>query len=332
MHILIVGGTNFVGYHLVWRLLARGDRVTILNRGGRADPFGDRVERLRADRTTPAFARVLAGRTFDAAVDFASFTGDDARGAVKVLQSAVGHYIFISSGQVYLILEEYAPPAREQDYGGTVTPRPREEQHLNQWLYGAGKRDAEDVLIAAWERDRFPATTLRLPMVNGERDGSGRLEAYLWRLLDGGPLLLPSGGDTITRHVYSGAVVRLIASILGREDTWGRAYNLAQDEMPPLRELVEILADSLGAPARIVDVSPEVLTGAGLDPREVSPFSSRWMSCVDPTRARDELGFRHEPLRVYLDRIVAAYLAHFPSNPPDNYATRDRERTLAKTL
>ena len=41
MHVLIIGGTRFVGYGLVWRLLARGDRVTVLNRGTMPDPFGD---------------------------------------------------------------------------------------------------------------------------------------------------------------------------------------------------------------------------------------------------------------------------------------------------
>lgn len=332
MHVLVIGGTRFVGYGLVWRLLARGDRITLLNRGTHPDPFGERVERLHADRTTAAFAQALQGRHFDAAVDFAVFTGEDASGAVETLRKHVGHYVLISTGQVYLVLEEYRPPAREEDYRGTVLPRPETTQALAQWSYGAGKRDAEDVVHGAWEREGFPVTSLRLPIVNGERDSSGRLQTFLWRLLDGGPLLLPNGGDTICRHVYSGAVVRLIAEILGREETFGQAYNLAQDETPTLRELIERLAGSLGAPAPVLDVSFETLENAGLDPRDVSDFSSKWMSNLDPTRAKEELGFHHEPLQVYLDRIVTSFLAHFPAEPPEQYAGRDRELVLARSL
>ena len=43
----------------------------------------------------------------------------------------------------------------------------------------------------------FPATRLRIPMVNGQRDYYRRIESYLWRLLDGSPILLPDGGTTI---------------------------------------------------------------------------------------------------------------------------------------
>jgi nucleoside-diphosphate-sugar epimerase len=111
--ILIIGGTRFVGYQLAWRLLAAGHWVTLLNRGTRPDPFGDRVERLTADRSTPEFARTLIGRTFDAAVDFAAYTGDDARGAIETLgQDRVGHYILISTGQVYLVRDR-CPGARQ---------------------------------------------------------------------------------------------------------------------------------------------------------------------------------------------------------------------------
>src|SRR3954470_6453882 len=103
MHALIIGGTQFVGALLTWRLLARGDTVTLFNRGVTPDPFGDRVERLRGDRTTPDLAQRLAGARFDAVIDFAAFTGEDARGAIAALGDRAGHYVFISTGQVYLV-------------------------------------------------------------------------------------------------------------------------------------------------------------------------------------------------------------------------------------
>ena len=56
MRVLVIGGTRFVGYQLVWRLLAGGHTVTLLNRGTLPDPFGARVERLIGDRTSEDFA------------------------------------------------------------------------------------------------------------------------------------------------------------------------------------------------------------------------------------------------------------------------------------
>jgi nucleoside-diphosphate-sugar epimerase len=330
LKVLVVGGTRFLGHELTFRLLAAGREVTLFNRGTRSDAFGHRVERLRGDRTTSDFECLLAGRSFDAAVDFAAYDGADGRRAVETLTGRVGHYVAISTGQVYLVREGCPRPARESDYHGALMQEPMDAFDRGQWDYGMKKRALEDALAEAWAKRRFPATRLRIPMVNGERDHFRRLERYLLRMLDGGPILLPDGSDRPTRHVYSGAVVKAILAILGRADTFGEAFNLAQDETPTLRELLALVAERLGAtPARLLDVPSERLRAAGLDPLVLSPFSGQWMSFLDPGRAKAQIGFRHEPLSSYLDKIVTAFLAHPPADPPPGYDLRERERQLA---
>lgn len=333
MHALVIGGTRFVGYSLVFRLIAGGHRVTTLNRGTTPDPFGDRIERLTGDRTTSDFERLLAGRTFDAVVDFAAYHRPDVATAAAVLgQGRAGHYVFISTGQVYLVREGCPRPAAESDYEGPVMPRPsdaRDAREVGSWEYGIGKRDCEDELAAAWSTARFPATRIRIPVVNGERDDQRRLEGYLWRLLDGGPVILPDGGSHRVRHVYGGEVARAVLDLLGDSRTFGEAYNLCQAETPTLAELIALLADLLGARPSIAPVPAGQILAAGLDPVRVSPFSSRWQSMLDPAKAERELGFRHEPLPSYLGKIVASFLAHPPASPPDAYSSRQAEVELA---
>jgi nucleoside-diphosphate-sugar epimerase len=329
LKVLLIGGNRFLGHELALRLVAARHAVTLFNRGTLDDGLGSRVERLRGDRTSGDFERVLDGRRFDAVVDFAAFDGDDGRRAAALFQDQVGHYVAISTGQVYLVRKDCPRPAREADYDGPLRGEPRTEFDRGQWEYGVKKRALEDELQAAWEKRRFPGTRLRIPMVNGERDHFRRIERYLWRMLDGGPILLPGGGARLTRHVYSGSVVKAILGLLGREATFGRAYNLAQDETPSVRELLGTLAGLIGADPRFVDVSAESIRAPGLDPLVLSPFSGEWMSFVDPALARQELGFRHEPLASYLDKIVTAFLAHPPTEPPPGYEKRDAELRLA---
>ncbi|MFN3651115.1 MAG: NAD-dependent epimerase/dehydratase family protein [Armatimonadota bacterium] len=332
MHVLLIGGTRFVGYFLTWRLLAGGHRVTLLNRGTLADPFGERVERLHVDRRSPAFAGALAGRSFDAVVDFAAYDAADARGAVEALRGRVGHYLFISTGQVYLVRQGAPRPAREADYDGPLLPEPADPRDRDGWIYGVEKRAAEELLAAAWEEHQFPATRLRIPMVNGERDYYRRIESYLWRLLDGGPVLLPDGGTQVCRHVYGQEVARLAAGILGSPRTFGQAYNLCQQEEVTVAEAVRLLAEILGSSAPLVPIPAEQLRGAGIEPVEISPFSGRWMSHLDPTRAQQELGFTHRPLRSYYESIVSSFLAHPPSDRPAGYAHRATELALLQGL
>ena len=124
-------------------------------------------------------------------------------------------------------------------------------------------------------------------------------------------------------------MVGAILGLLGNAASHGRAYNLAQDETPTLRELLTTLASALGASPRFVDVSHDAVRAAGLDPLVLSPFSGRWMSFIDPSLAKAELGFRHEPLASYLARIVACFLAHPPQQPPPGYELRAAELQLA---
>jgi nucleoside-diphosphate-sugar epimerase len=333
VHVLLLGGTRFMGYGLAWRLLAGGHRVTVLNRGRTADPFGDRVERLHGDRTQGEVERLLRGRRFDAAVDFSAYHGRDVAEAVEALAlGGTRHYVLISTGQVYLVREGAPRPSRESDYAGKVMAEPESEPDRGEWAYGMGKRAAEDVLQEAWRVSRFPGTVLRLPVVNGERDPTRRLESYLWRLLDGGPVLVPDGGAARLRHVYCNDVVRTLDAMLGREDTFGRAYNVCQEEAPTLRELLDELARLLGARPHLVDVDLPRLAGEGLAPRAVSPFSSRWISHLDPGVARAELGFRPTPLAQALESIVTSFLAHLPAEPPENYQGRAREVALASAI
>jgi len=335
LSVLVLGGTRFMGYHLVWRLLAGGHRVTLLNRGRTPDPFADRVTRLHGERA--AIASLVKGLRFDAAVDFIAYTGADAAAAVEALAD-VGHYILISTGQVYLVREGCPRPAGEGDYDGPLLPAPEGAADRAEWDYGMGKRAAEDVLRTACRARAFPGTVLRIPVVNGERDQSRRLEGYLWRLLDGGPLLLPQvaaadGTPAVLRHVYCHDVVRAIDAMLTGEDTLGQAYNLCQQEAPTLLELVTLLAEGMGARPRLVEAGEEQLLDAGLEVRAVSPFSSRWISHLDPTRAMADLDFRPTPLRQALASIVASFLAHLPPAPPESYAAgRARETALAAAL
>lgn len=330
MHVLIIGGTRFVGYSLVWRLLAAGHRVTLFNRGTRPDPWGDRVERLRGDRTTADLRSALAGREFDAAVDFAAYVERHVRGAIEVLEGRVGHYVFVSSGQVYLVRENCPWPAREEDFDGSLSSRPGDPREAAQWDYGADKRACEQALVAAWSDSGFPSTRLRFPLIHGERDPARRIETYLWRMLDGGPVIVPDGGMAICRHVYASEAARAIASLLGDRATFGQAYNIAQDEARSVMGFLALLGEVLGTEPRLVPVPSAVLAAHGIAPAEISPFSGRWMSYLDPTRFNSERRFRHEPLRQYLGHIVASFLAHPPERPPDNYRHRPEERRIAE--
>ncbi|MBK8229690.1 MAG: epimerase [Candidatus Eisenbacteria bacterium] len=323
MRVLIIGGNRFLGLELALRLSAQGKQVTLLNRGNVVDPLGARVERLIADRGSDHFDQVLEGRQFDAVVDFALFDREQAERAVRALSDRVGQYIFISTGQVYLVRTEYHPPACESDYDGPIIPCPDRPGDRENWTYGADKRAAEDVI----SRAPMLATTLRLPMVHGLRDYRERIASLLWRVLDGGPVLVVDP-EAQVRHVYGPAVLRQIERLIDQPPTSSAAYNLAQEESVSVREVVRLIASRVGSKSRAAVVGREAMEEEGLDPVQACAFSGRWMSCLDATLARTTLGFTHEPFEVYLHALIDAYLSRWNGEPGPSMEQRDRELSL----
>lgn len=99
MKLLIIGGTLFVGRHLVEAALARGHEVTLFNRGQSNAALYAEVEKLRGDRGHDLTA--LEGRRWDAVIDTCGYLPSHVQATAGLLADAVEHYTFISTLSVY---------------------------------------------------------------------------------------------------------------------------------------------------------------------------------------------------------------------------------------
>jgi nucleoside-diphosphate-sugar epimerase len=330
MRSLIIGGTRNLGPSIVQALLRRGDEVAVFNRGQTRDDLPDEVERLRGDRTNPEqLRRVLGGREFDLVVDTALYTGAEAEGAVAVFKGRVGRYVFLSTGQVYLVRVGAQRPYKEDDYAGQVMAEPPKSNtsDYENWRYGFDKRAAEDIFSSAWTEDGFPFTSLRLPMVNSERDHYDRIYGYFLRIQDEGPILIPDEDGAPVRHVYGEDVVQAITRLSESDKGKGGAYNIGQDETLSLGGFLELLAETMHCPLKIVRAPREELNREGLLPH-CSPFSGKWMSSLENTRSKAELGMEYTPVATYVKKLVSYFQAVRPHNV-EGYAQRQREVEFA---
>jgi nucleoside-diphosphate-sugar epimerase len=337
--VLILGGTRNLGHVTALAMLDAGHRVTVLNRGFTSDELPVGVERLRADRASDAEVRgAIASRSFDLVLDNTTYNAADARQAVGIFAGRTWRYVFISSGQVYLVRENVARPFREDDYDGHVMEAPAtgSNDHAS-WLYGVEKRDAEDVFRSAWSESRFPVTILRLPMVASERDHYGRIQGYIARLMDGEPLLVPDDGPGLPlRHVYAGDVARLVTSLIASDAGIGNAFNISFGASLSLDAFIEMLASVTGSDAKLLKASSAILESRELLPN-CSPFSGRWMSELDNSQSLDafsSLGLSYTSPQEYLPAIARDYTSRWiaAGRVPDGYGQRPAELRFAAEL
>jgi len=247
----------------------------------------------------------------------------------RVPNAVLGRYVLISSGQVYLVTEGSRPPFREGDSRRPVMKASDDgSPDFAQWRYGVGKRAAENAVLALRRHHGARAVVLRLPVLQGEGDGTGRLWAWLERMLDGGPLLLPDGGRRATRFLEAADAARAIARLAGGAWPKRAVFNLAAPNSTSLARFLSLAAQAAGVEPRFVSISSSELAARGLDPAAF-PFAGRWSSVLDSSRARRELGFTAAMPAEYVPRVVRWHLERRPASHA-GYSQRAREREIAQ--
>lgn len=329
MNVLLIGGTGFLGGHVARAFLAAGCSVTAIGRGGRPPVSG--VELIPVDRRDASALRsALSHRRFDFTADLAAYDAWDVDTLFHIRGLRLGPYVMISTGQVYLVTTSRAMPYREEQSRGMLVSEPQAATaDHREWSYGIGKRRAEGALLAL-RAYGVRAAILRLPVLVGEGDTSLRLWAYLERLLDGGPLLVPDGGSNPLRFLHPVDVGNTLVRFAERGLPRGPVYNLAQPEVVTLRSTVEAIAAAAGVVPRVVEIAHSEIERAGIA-RSFSPYSGPWVSVLDPQRAEDEWGFHGTPMSEYLPAVVKWNLEHRPRSSHAGYSQRAREIVLAES-
>lgn len=195
LDILILGGTNFTGPHHVRYALERGHSVTIFTRGRRKpglfqDAF-DRVEQLIGDREDDLEA--LRGRSWDAVIDASGMNEKWTRDSARLLEDAVGTYLYISSTGVYY---PYLTTEIEEDTE-LVLEDESEGENIESW-YGVMKARSE---IEA--RNVFGERTciVRPGYIVGPLDWTHRGTYWPDRLTRGGEVLVPGKKTDLVQQI-----------------------------------------------------------------------------------------------------------------------------------
>jgi 2'-hydroxyisoflavone reductase len=181
MKILMIGGTVFLGRHIVAYALERGHEVTLFNRGQHGADLFPEVERLRGDRD--GGLDVLKGRRWDAVIDTCGYVPRVVSASARLLADAADHYTYVSSCSVY----DLALPNPDESSPVLTMPDETVEEYRGEF-YGPLKALCEKAAEAA-----MPGRVLnvRPGLIVGPCDPSDRFTYWPARLARGGEVLAP---------------------------------------------------------------------------------------------------------------------------------------------
>jgi 2'-hydroxyisoflavone reductase len=208
MNLLILGGTKFLGRHLVDAALAARHQVTIFNRGTRTGLFPE-VEELRGDRSQSADGLMaLRGRRWDAVIDTCGYVPRLVEASAEALRDSVGRYVFVSSVSVYA---EFSEGPNETSPVAELTD-PSSEDILRD--YGALKAACERVVDATFDKR---ALNIRPGLIVGPFDPSGRFTYWPLRIARGGDVLAPADPAADVQFIDVRDLARWMVQLVERD-------------------------------------------------------------------------------------------------------------------
>lgn len=260
MKLLILGGTRFLGRHLVTAARARGHEVTLFNRGqSGAAPVG--VAALTGDRD--GGLDVLRGHSWDAVVDTSGYVPRVVKASAELLSSVVAHYTFISSLSV---LAER--PGGQNEDAPVATMEDESVEELTGPTYGPLKALCERAVKTTFGD---AALVVRPGLVVGPYDTTDRFPYWPRRIARGGEVLGPDSPDTPVQFVDARDLAEWIVR-MAEARTGGTFHTTGPDRSLTLGEFLHECCSALDANPAFTWVSEAFLLEKGVTPFSEMPL------------------------------------------------------------
>ena len=258
MHVLVIGGTLFIGRNLVAALLKAGHEVTIVHRKP-GHELGRKVHEIVADRNdSEGFRAALSGRRFDAVFDNVydwqrGTTAAQVEATARCFESRLQRYIFMSSVAAY-------GDGLNHHEGDALAP----DNHPD--AYVRNKAMAERSLFRMHQRNGFPVVTMRPPFIYGPGNPYYR-EAFFWdRLRDGRRIVLPGDGRRLMQFIHIRDLVECCITALTEPHAVGHAFNVANARPITQLEVVQAMANACGKALELVRIPRQMILQMGGHP------------------------------------------------------------------
>jgi 2'-hydroxyisoflavone reductase len=290
MKILILGGTKFLGRHLVDASLAAGHEVTLFNRGKTNPTLFPNVETILGDREQELDR--LSGRQWDAVIDVAGYLPRIVRLSAEALKNSVKRYVFISTISVYAEFKKAG--INEDDRVGKLEDETTEE--VTGETYGPLKALCEKTVQEIYG-DR--ALIVRPGLIVGPYDPTDRFTYWPMRVKRGGDMITPDDPDTPVQIIDVRDLSEFIVKLT--EDDASGVYNATgPDTVLTFGEMLDACRRVTGSVCNFQWASAEFLKE-----HEVAPWSDMPVWIPD---TEEDAGFS----RVDVSRAIDAGLAFRP--------------------
>ena len=251
-HVLILGGTNFIGRNLIEQLSKKKSfKIHLFNRGKTNTHLNSNYNWICGDRETEDAAKIT-GRKWDYIIDLSCYYPNGLSNVLKGLKFQPKKYIFISTCSVY-DNEAYTGTLRTED-APTLGCTERQATDTSNLTYGNRKAECERILM----KSNLKYLILRPALVYGKYDPTDRLYFWLHKLYGNKPLLLPEGGKRLFSMTYVNDLVNYITNSL-KDSKPNQIVNAISHPQTSIDQIKQTAAAMLNSTSKAISVSKAFL-------------------------------------------------------------------------
>jgi nucleoside-diphosphate-sugar epimerase len=256
MKLLFIGGTGLISSACSELAVARGHELFILNRSVSAKhslPKGATLLQGDVHADASRLSSLLAGRHFDAVVDFIAFTVEDVERDINLFRGLTDQFVFISSASAY-----QKPPKNYLITEETPLENPF-------WQYSRDKIACEERLMKAYREENFPVTVIRPSLTYGvsQIPLSMNSWAYPWTVIDrmkrGQKIIVPGDGTSLWVMTWNADFAKGLLGLLGNPRALGQAFHITSDEVLSWDQIYLEVYKALGLEPNILHVPSDLI-------------------------------------------------------------------------
>lgn len=279
MNILIIGGSRFVGPLLVFKLLKKGHKITIFNRGKIKSSYEKEIRFIQGNRNDGFNIK----DNFDVVIDMCAYNGLHTERAINELN--FDFYINFGTAASYKKTDKF--PLSE-------------DSPLGSWplwsSYNKGKVECEEVL----KQKKINYATIRPVYILGANNYMNREKFIYSKIKDKSPIILPGDGKAKIQFVFAEDVANSI--VILTERTVKGEFNCCGNKIITLKKLVEEMG-------KIVGIKPILKFNSSADGEKFDenefPFANENFFCTN--KKIKDLGMRFTPLVKGLKQDYESY-------------------------
>jgi len=248
-HLLVIGGTGFIGFHLILAAKKRGWSVSSISLNKpKAYRYVNGVNYFRCNITNLKELRKKLNRSYTYVVNLGGYGKHTffKDGGDKIIEAHFLGLVNLTKVLSKKKIKKFIQIGSSEEYGEVQAPQSETSQGMPSSPYAIAKLACTQFLKMLYATEKYPATILRFFLIYGSRQDDNRILPQIIKGCLKNKKFNVSKGDQIRDFCYIDDAINAIFLTLNSKKTNGEIFNIGSGKPIKIKKVVTQICKIIG--------------------------------------------------------------------------------------